>query len=93
MIRQAHLTAWQRSTAKATPYPVDAARAVAAFSWYLEREGVRMGADEANALLDARLRKQGFRRDMDTLLRPGMPKFDIDEAAAIVREAFFRHLV
>ena len=52
----------------------------------------RMGRDEANALLDARLRKSAFRRDMDTLLRPGLPKFDVDEGAEIVRTAYFRHL-
>lgn len=51
-----------------------------------------MGCDEANALLDARLRKVAFRRYMDTLLRPGLPKFDVDEGAEIVRKAYFMHL-
>jgi hypothetical protein len=63
-----------------------------AFAWYLEKEGTQLGADEANTLLDVRLRKQAFRRDMDTLLRPGAPKYDVDENAAIVREAYFKHL-
>jgi len=40
----------------------------------------------------ARLTKVGFRRDMDTLLRPGLPAFDVDQAASSVREAYFRHL-
>lgn len=71
---------------------VDGAKAMEAFAWYLEKEGTRLGADEANALLDTRLRKASFRRDMDTLLRPGLPKFDVDEGAAVVREAYFTHL-
>lgn len=29
---------------------------------------------------------------MDTLLRPGLPKFDVDAAAIVVREAYFKHL-
>jgi hypothetical protein len=63
-----------------------------AFSWYLNNEGTQMDAAEANALLDARVRRKGFRRDMDTLLRPGLPKYDVDASAAVVRSAYFRHL-
>ncbi len=84
--------AWQLSEAGATPYRVDGAKAMEAFTWYLEKEGTSLGRDEANTLLNDRLRKAFFRRDMDTLLRPGLPKFDVDEGAAIVREAYFRHL-
>lgn len=62
------------------------------FAWYLDKEGARMGCDEANALLDARLRKAAFRRDMDTLLRPGLPKFNVDQGAEVVRGAYFRYL-
>jgi hypothetical protein len=54
-----------------------------AFAWYLEKEGTLLGTVEANTLLDARLRKEAFRRDMNTLLRPGLPKFDVDEAATV----------
>lgn len=63
-----------------------------AFTWYLEQEGTYLDASEAHARLDERLRKQAFRRDMDTLLRPGLRKFDVDAAAAVVREAYFKHL-
>jgi len=84
--------AWQLSEAKATPYPVDGTKAMEAFAWYLDKEGTHMGGDEANALLDARLRKAAFRRDMDTLLRPGLPKFDVDQGAVVVRGAYFKHL-
>ena len=84
--------AWQLSEAGSTPYAVDGAKAMQAFVWYLEQEGTHFSAQEANAHLDARLGKAGFRRDMDTLLRPGLPAFDVDRAGQIVREAYFRHL-
>jgi predicted nucleotidyltransferase component of viral defense system len=84
--------AWQLSEAKTTPYSVDGAKAMEAFAWYLQKEGTHLGRDEANALLDARLRKAAFRRDMDTLLRPGLPKFDVEDAANTVRDAYFKHL-
>ena len=84
--------AWQLSEADTTPYAVDGAKAMDALVWYLEKEGTVLGAEEANARLADRLRKPAFRRDMDTLLRPGLPGFDVDAAAAIVREAYFKHL-
>ncbi|HMZ76193.1 MAG TPA: nucleotidyl transferase AbiEii/AbiGii toxin family protein [Rhodocyclaceae bacterium] len=84
--------AWQLSEAGATPYAVDGAKAMEAFAWYLEKEGAHMDADEANTQLAERLRKRAFRRDMDTLLRPSLPRFDVDAAAAVVREAYFKHL-
>ena len=84
--------AWQLSETGTTPYAVDGRKAMEAFAWYLEKEGTHLGADEANTLLDARLRKEGFRRDMDTLLRPGLPKYDVDASAVVVRQAFFTHL-
>jgi predicted nucleotidyltransferase component of viral defense system len=84
--------AWELSQTGATPYAVDGAKAMEAFEWYLEQEGTNLGASEANALLDERTRNRAFRRDMDTLLRPGLPKFDVDDAAAVVRQAYFKHL-
>lgn len=84
--------AWQLSEAGATPYRVDGAKAMQAFAWYLDKEGVRMSRDEASALLDARLHKAAFRRDMNTLLRPGLPRFDAVQAAAVVQSAYFKHL-
>jgi hypothetical protein len=84
--------AWQLSEAGATPYTVNGARAMDAFAWYLEKEGARFSARQANAILDAHLSRKGFRHDMDTLLRPGMPAFDADQAASVVREAYFKHL-
>ncbi|MDE0854879.1 MAG: nucleotidyl transferase AbiEii/AbiGii toxin family protein [Nevskia sp.] len=84
--------AWQLSQAGNTPFPVDGRKAMEAFAWYLKQEGTQIGTAEANARLDARLRKDGFRRDMDTLLRPGLPRFDVDAGAAVVREAYLRHL-
>jgi len=37
-----------------------------AFAWYLEKEGTQLGTVEASTLLEVRLRKEAFRRDMDT---------------------------
>ncbi len=82
----------QLSKAGFTPYPVDGAKAMEAFTWYLEKEGVRLRREEANSLLDARLGNVAFRRDMDTLLRPGLPKFDVDTGASVVRNTFFIYL-
>ena len=64
-----------------------------AFEWYLANEGTAMGIEEAGQLLDQRLRNPAFRQDMDTLLRPGLPKFDVYAAAPIVRSVFLAHLV
>src|SRR3989344_4799404 len=84
--------AWQLSETGSTPYAVDGAKSMQAFAWYLEEEGTHFSAQEANAHLDTRLGKAGFRHDMDTLLRPGLPAFDVDRAGEIVREAYFRYL-
>lgn len=84
--------AWQLSEAGSTPYPVDGPKAMEAFNWYLQQEGTRFTAEEANAQLDSNLRKPGFRSDMATLLRPGLPMFNVDEGASVVRTAYFRHL-
>lgn len=84
--------AWQLGTAGATPYAVDGAKAMEAFTWYLEKEGVQLDAREANAHLDSCLGKRAFQQDMETLLRRGIPKFDVDAAAKIVRHAYLWHL-
>jgi predicted nucleotidyltransferase component of viral defense system len=84
--------AWEKSEAKATPYIVDGKKTIEAFEWYLQNEGTIMGAHEAEQLLAARLKDRNFRRDMETLLRPGLPKFDVDTAADIVRTAYLKHL-
>lgn len=84
--------AWQLSKAGATRYAVDGAKAMEAFIWYLEKEGTQLSANEANTLLDAHMRKEAFRRDMDTLLRPGLAKYDVNQSAVTVRDVYFRHL-
>ncbi len=84
--------AWTQSELRATPYPVDGRKAMRAFEWYLSNEGTAMGRAEAEEQLSIRLRSQGFRKDMETLLRPGLPKFDVDAAADVVRSAYLAHL-
>lgn len=85
--------AWSQSQAGVTPYSVDGKRAMEAFEWYLANEDTAMGIEEAGQRLDQRLRNPAFRQDMDTLLRPGLPRFDVDAAAPIVRNVFLAHLV
>lgn len=85
--------AWSQSQAGATPYTVNGKRAMEAFEWYLGNEGTTMGRAEAAQLLDQRLRNTAFRQDMDTLLRPDLPKFDVDAAASTVRREFLDYLV
>jgi predicted nucleotidyltransferase component of viral defense system len=85
--------AWELSQAKTTPYAVDGKKAIEAFEWYLANEGTTMGSSEAESLLAARLRDRNFCGDMETLLRPGLPKFDVDAAAEVVRSAYLKWLV
>jgi predicted nucleotidyltransferase component of viral defense system len=85
--------AWSQSQAEATPYAVNGKRAMEAFEWYLGNEGTTMGRAEAAQLLDQRVRNAAFRQDMDTLLRPDLPKFDVDAAASTVRREFLDYLV
>lgn len=84
--------AWQMSQQGATKYVVDGVRAMTAFEWYLEQDGTRIEFELANAALDERLRNRRFCDDMNTLLRPGLPKFDARTGADIVRTAFLSHL-
>jgi predicted nucleotidyltransferase component of viral defense system len=84
--------AWQLGKAGLTPYAIDGARAMAAFTWYMEQEGTRIRAADANRILSQHLKKPAFRNDMNNLLRPGLPKFDPDAAAETVRASYFSHL-
>lgn len=84
--------AWNQSQAQATPYAVDGKKTMEAFEWYLSNEETHMGRVEAEKLLALRLGSQDFRKDMDTLLRPGLQRFDVDAAADVVRSAYFAHL-
>ncbi len=80
------------SEAGKTPFRVDGAKAMEALSWYLAKENQRVIKSEANAKLDQRLRNPAFRRDIDTLLRRELGRFDVHEATAVVRTAYFEHL-
>lgn len=84
--------AWNQSLAHATPYAVDGKKTIEAFEWYLSNEETHMGRVEAEKLLALRLGNQDFRKDMDTLLRPGLPRFNVDAAADVVRSPYFVHL-
>jgi len=84
--------AWEMSCQGQSQHKVDSRRAMEAFDWYLHNEGTKLGRAEAEELLDARLKLNSFRTDMDTLLRPGLPKFDVDKAANTVKSEYFRYL-
>jgi len=84
--------AWDLSQKGMTPYVVDGKKAMVAFEWYLKNEEAEIGRAEAEQLLSIRLKDQTFRRDMETLLRPDLGKFDVDAAANVVREEYFIHL-
>lgn len=84
--------AWAQSESRSCRYPVDGLKAMQAFEWYLANEQTAIGRSEAERLLSQRQLDPSFRKDMDTLLRPGLPKFDVDSAADIVRTAYFAHL-
>lgn len=104
MIQHTHLTAWQTHA----PWPkrsqieqdLRLSRGVAAIfadSVLSEHLAMRGGTVLHKAHLAPAAR---YSQDidlvhvkaMDTLLRPGLPKFDVDEGAAVVRDAFLRHL-
>lgn len=76
----------------ATQYVIKEAEAIEAFTWYLANEGARMDREEADRLLSERVRNAAFRRDMNTLLRADCTPYDIDAAAALVRDTYFVHL-
>lgn len=84
--------AWSQCQAGLTAHAVDCKRAMQAFEWYLANEGTAIGRMEAGQLLDNHLRNQAFRLDMDTLLRPGLPRFNADLAANVVRSEFLSQL-
>jgi predicted nucleotidyltransferase component of viral defense system len=84
--------AWTQSEAHQTAYPVDGVKAMQALEWYLANEQTTIGRSEAQELLSIRMRNVDFRNDMNTLLRPGLKKFDVDAAADIVRSAYLIHL-
>jgi predicted nucleotidyltransferase component of viral defense system len=72
-------------TSKRTEHPVDPDRIVHAFCDYMRRENTIVSADEFGAALTKKLRTSAFRKDMETMLRPGI-RFDTDEAGQIVRD-------
>jgi hypothetical protein len=78
--------------AGSAPYKVDGTRAMEAFSRYLEKEETSFTAEEANTHLDPKLKNRAFRSDMNTLLRPDMPRFVVEQGADTVRTAYFSHL-
>lgn len=85
--------AWTQSEANATQYAVDGKKAMQAFEWYLANEGTQIERAEAATLLSLRLRNQDFRNDMETLLRPGLMKFECGRSRRRRPRCIFRPFV
>jgi len=61
-------------------------RVVAAFTDYMAREGNAVTRDSCDDELRRKLERHSFREDVASMLRPGLPLYDADDAAALVRE-------
>jgi predicted nucleotidyltransferase component of viral defense system len=72
-------------TSERADHPVDPDRIVHAFCDYMRREGTIVSGDKFGDALTRKLRTSAFRKDMETMLRPGI-RFDVDEAGQIVRD-------
>jgi hypothetical protein len=84
--------AWNLSQKGVTPYPIDPKLTIEAFLHYVGLEGQGFSRQEAESRLQVNLRKRSFCLDMETMLRPGLPKFEPYLATEIVREVFFDYL-
>ena len=67
-------------------------RVVAAFNDYMTREGTVVVRDEYVKSLDEKMTLTKFLHDMDGMLRPGAPPYDIVAARQIVQETFIDRL-
>lgn len=65
---------------------LDPQRAVAAFEDYMQREGTVVTFSEYTEELARKQKMPKFRSDMDTMLRTGVPPYDIDTAAKAIGE-------
>lgn len=78
---------------RATPAcSVEGVRVIEAFTWYLQNEGTQMRRAEAEQRLADHLKDRGFRADMGQLLRHDFGSYDVDAAAALVRDAYLVHM-
>jgi predicted nucleotidyltransferase component of viral defense system len=61
-------------------------RVIAAFTDYMAREGNAVTLGVYDDGLRRKLEKRSFRDDVASMLRPGLPLYDAEDAAALVRE-------
>jgi predicted nucleotidyltransferase component of viral defense system len=69
----------------ATAHQATPRRIIDAFMDYMAREGATVSVDVYVDDLHRKLAMRSFRNDVDGLLRPGLPPYDIDAAAEQVR--------
>ena len=84
--------AWTLSAQGSARHQVDPGRVVAAFNDYMAREDTVVRGREYERELARKLTRKTFRGDMDSLLRAGLPPYDIAEAETVVRDVFLSRL-
>jgi predicted nucleotidyltransferase component of viral defense system len=84
--------AWDRSSAGRSAFTIQPDRVVAAFNDYMTREGTTVDREEYTKELDAKMTLTRFLHDMDGMLRPDGPPYDIAAARQIVQETFVNRL-
>ena len=84
--------ACDRSSVGKSAFIVQTDRVVAAFTAYMTREGTVVVRDEYVKALDEKMTLSKFLHDMDGMLRPGVPPYDIVAARQIVQETFIDRL-
>jgi hypothetical protein len=71
--------AWHLSEAGSTPYPVDGAKAMDAFAWYLEKEGMILAAMKPMRYSTSDCASRPFVGTWTRCCARDYPKFDVDE--------------
>ncbi len=77
---------WWAMVQEAPLVQPEPARIIKAFRHYLAQENTTVSFEDFSAELDRKIAIPAFRMDMDTLLRPGLPSFDVDVAAKFIRD-------
>lgn len=83
---------WDLSQKGLARQAVDPEKAVAAFMTYMANEGTVVTRRDYESELDRKMAVEAFRRDMDAMLRPGIPEYDINVANKVVRAEFLSRL-
>lgn len=83
--------AWRCCQVAGHPHPIAPARVAAAFVHYMEQEGSPIDRERYTRDLARKTRLARFRADLSDVLADGV-RYDVDDAAEVVRTNFLRHL-